>query len=122
MNDPSVIPPTDEETPVMETCAPATIRKIECLIRLHPLVAAMTIAGIGCAVGIAAREWLTPPPPPKSRALQLLEDIQSRLAKLAEPAFDRAVDVADDSRSAMKREVHSTGGMRLINRFCHLFS
>lgn len=122
MNDPSVIPPTDEETPVTGTCAPPTIRHIESLIRRHPLVAAMTIAGIGCALGIAAREWLAPPPSPKSRALHLLEDIQTRLAELVEPAYDRAADLADEGLSTMKRGLHSAGGSRLGSRLGRLFS
>lgn len=122
MNDPSVFPPTDEETPVRETRPPSAMSQIEGLIRRHPVAAAMATVGLGCAIGMVAREMLTPPPSPKHRALQLLEDIQCRLAELAEPAYDRANDLADDGLSAVKRGLHSVGESRLGTRLSHLFS
>ncbi|WP_395746953.1 hypothetical protein [Prosthecobacter sp.] len=122
MNDPSVIPPTDEEAPVTGSPHSSPLSQIEGLIRRHPVAAAMATVGFGVAVGIVAREFLAPPPSPKHRAVQLLEDIQHRLAELAEPAYDRASHLADDGIDAVKRGVHSISSSRLGSRLCHLFS
>lgn len=122
MIDPSVIPPTDEEVPVTQAASPAPLSQIESLIRRHLVAAALTTLGFSCAVGIVARGLLAPPSTPKDRALQLLEDIQSRLSELAEPAYDRAGHLADDGVTAVKRGLHSVGSSRLAHRLSHLFS
>ncbi|WP_395748912.1 hypothetical protein [Prosthecobacter sp.] len=119
MNDPSSIPPTDEETPAPK--AANFLSQMETLIRRHPVTAALTTLGFGCAVGIVARELLTPPPP-RHRALQILEDIQSRLSDIAEPAYDRASDLADDGISAVKRGLNAVSHTSLGHRLLHLFS
>lgn len=121
MNDPSTIPPTDEESPAT-AAAPVSVSQIETLIRRHPVCAALATVGFGCAVGIVARELLMPPPSPKHRALQLLEDIQHRLAEFAEPAYDRASHLAEDGVSAVKRGLHSAASSKLGSRLSHLFS
>jgi hypothetical protein len=120
MIDPSTIPPTDEETPVAPL--PALFSRMETLARRHPVMAALTTVGVGCAVGIVARELLTPPPTPRHRALQLLEDIQSRLTEFAEPAYDRASHLADDGVSAVKRGLDSVSHSKLGSRISHFFS
>jgi hypothetical protein len=122
MNDPSVIPPTDEETSATSATSSRPVTQIESLIRRHPVVAALATVGFGCAIGIVARGFLTPPPTPKHRALQLLEDIQDRLAELAEPAYDRATHLTDDGISAVKRGLHSVSCSKLGSRIGHLFS
>lgn len=122
MNDPSAIPPTDEETSVTGEAPPRPMSQIESLIRRHPVAAAMATVGFGCAVGIVARGFLAPPPTPKHRALQLLEDIQDRLSELAEPAYDRASHLTDDGISAVKRGLHSVSCSKLGSRLGHLFS
>lgn len=122
MIDPSVIPPTDEEVPVTQAASPTPCSQLESLIRRHPFTAALATLGIGCAVSLVARELLAPPPSPKQRALQLLEDIQSRLAEIAEPAYDRASDLADEGVSSVKRGLDSLGSSRLGSRLRHLFS
>lgn len=114
MNDPSAIPPTDEETPETQGAPPAPISQIENLIRRHPLAAGLASLGFGCAIGIIAREWLTPPPPPKHRVLQLLEDIQHRLTKFAEPVYDRA--------GTVKHGCHATGVSKFSHHLSRLFS
>jgi hypothetical protein len=119
MNDPSTIPPTDDET---SGTAAAPLTQIESWVRCHPVMAALTTIGFGCAVGIVARELLTPPPTPKHRVLQLLEDIQCRLAEIAEPAYDRASHLADDGTSAVKRGLHAVSSSKLGSCFSHLFS
>ncbi len=70
MIDPSVIPPTDEEVPVPQAASPAPLSQIECLIRRHPVAAALTTLGFSCAFGIVAQALLSPPSAPKDRALQ----------------------------------------------------
>lgn len=122
MNDPSAIPPTDEETSEPQGAPPAPISQIENLIRRHPVVAGLASLGFGCAIGIVAREWLTPPPPPKHRVLQLLEDIQHRLTEFAEPAHDRASHLTDEGVNAVKHGWHSVAGTKLGSRFSRLFS
>lgn len=122
MIDPSVIPPTDEEVPVTQAAPTTPCSQFESLIRRHPFAAALATLGFGCAVSLVARELLTPPPSPKQRALQLLEDIQSRLAEIAEPAYDRAIDLADEGVSTVKSGLDSVSSSRLGSRLRHLFS
>ena len=122
MNAPSVIPPTDEEAPVRRASPPDLLSQIENFFRHNPVVASLATVGFGCAVCIVARELLTPPPSPKQRALQLLEDIQSRLTEFSEPAYDRASHLADDGIGAVKRGLHSASSSRLGSRISHLFS
>jgi ElaB/YqjD/DUF883 family membrane-anchored ribosome-binding protein len=88
---------------------PSTMKQVENIIREHPVATILTLVGMGCAVGIVLKELLTPPPPPKSKALRLLEDIQSRLADLTEPAYAKASHLAEDGVDALKRSLHSLG-------------
>jgi ElaB/YqjD/DUF883 family membrane-anchored ribosome-binding protein len=111
--DPADFPPTDEETPIEPVPAPTILSQVEDFIRRHPMASALATVGFGCAVGVAARELLTPPPAPRNRVVQLLEDIQGRLSEFAEPAYDRASHLADEGAHAVKR-----GAQRLR----HLFS
>jgi len=122
MNDPSIIPPTDEEAPMTEAALPSSMTQLERLIRRHPLGAAMAAVGLGCAIGVISREWLSPPPSPKQRAVQLLEDIQNQLMELAHPAYDRASDLADEGISSLKRGMQSVSGSTLGCRLRGLFS
>lgn len=132
-SDIATIPPTDEETaastPESSSFATETrtaihtfTDQVEGLIRRHPMVAALATVGFGCAVGVAARALMTPPPSPKHRVLNLLEDIQDRLVNFAEPAYERASDLADEGRNAVKHGMHSLSDSRLATRLRHLFS
>lgn len=124
MNDPEIaaIPPTDEEIPATRPSRQATITdQVEGLIRRYPVMATLATVGFGCAVGVAARALLSPPPTPRNRALQLLEDIQGRLTEFAEPAYERATGLADEGRHAVKEGLHSLSESRLANRLKHLF-
>lgn len=87
----------------------SALTQVENVVREHPLAAALTIVGVGCAVGIVLKELLTPPPPPKNKALRLLEDIQARLSHLTGPAYEKASHLAEDGVDAMKRGLHSLG-------------
>ena len=59
-----------------------TTTQIEDCVRQHPGSTLLFAAGLGIAAVLVARA-LTPAPP-RNRALRLLEDIQQRLATLAE--------------------------------------
>lgn len=99
-----------------------TTTEVENFVRKHPVWAVAATVGIGYAVGLLARELLTPPPPPKNRALRMLEDIQERLGDFLGPAYDRASHYVDDGLSAAKSGVHSLGDMKLGNRIKQFFS
>lgn len=122
MKDASTNPPHDAETHMNATAPIKALSQIESLIRRHPVLAALATVGAGCAIGIVARELLTPPETPRRRALQLLEDIQSRLAEFAEPAYDHANHLADESVGALKRGLHSVSDSKLGSRLSRLFS
>ncbi|MGV3662860.1 MAG: hypothetical protein ACO1TE_21930 [Prosthecobacter sp.] len=144
-SDIAAIPPTDEEMPVSPPLAippsasestsapPPAMRsqthtfseftdQVEDLIRRHPIAAALATVGFGCAVGVAARSLLTPPPSPRHRVMELLEDIQDRLTDFAEPAYERAHELAGEGRDAVKHGLHSMSESKLGSRLRHLFS
>ena len=99
-----------------------TTTEVENFVRRHPVWAVAATVGIGYALGLLARELLTPPPPPKNRALRALEDIQERLSEVLGPAYERASHYADDGLSAVKSGVHALGDMKLGNRLKQFFS
>lgn len=105
-----------------ETPLPAFVSTVEAAIRRHPIAAILTVVGVGCAVGVMTRELLTPAPAPKNRALRLLEDIQSRLAELAEPARDRVSQLTEDGVNAVKHGYDSVVGSTLGDRLRHWFT
>lgn len=110
MNDFLQTAPTTPSIPSSHDAPPpTTLRQVESFIREHPVATILTIVGVGCAVGIVLKELLTPPPPPKNKALRLLEDIQSRLADLTKPAYGKASHLAEDGVDAVKRGLHSLG-------------
>ena len=59
-----------------------TVHQIENRVRQHPGNTILLAAGLGIAAVLIARA-LTPPPP-RNRALHLLEDIQQQLASMAQ--------------------------------------
>lgn len=147
MNDSEIaaIPPTDEEMPVSPPSAfpastsestsapPPTMAsqthtfsdltdQVETLIRRHPIAATLATVGFGCAVGVAARALLAPEPSPRNRVKELLEDIHERLSEFTEPAYERAHELADEGRDAVKHGLNSMAESRLGSRLRHLFS
>ena len=108
----------------MSTSSTSSIlHQVEDFIRSHPVAAALATLGLGCAIGVAAREMLHPPPPTtKDRALQLLEDIQDRLAEIIEPVGDRVSQLAEDGVSAVKSGLHSVSNSKPGNRLRNWFS
>ncbi|WP_113957270.1 hypothetical protein [Roseimicrobium gellanilyticum] len=99
-----------------------TTTEVENFVRKHPVWAVAATVGIGYAVGLLARELLTPPPPPKNRAVRMLEDIQERLTDFLGPAYDRASHYAEDGLSAVKSGAQSLSDMKLGNRLKQFFS
>lgn len=93
MNTPNDIPADIHIPPAMTKSA----NQLENCARQHPGSTILLAAGLGIAAVLIARA-LTPPAP-RSRAVHLLEDIQHRLASLAQQgtqAVGRGVDSIDD--------------------------
>ena len=110
----------NETSPTPPESVPST-EQVGRLVREHPVAVLLGAVGIGCAMGLLARELLSPPPPPRHRALQILEDIQSRLAELTEPARDDVTGLAEDGADAVRRGMHTLAGLRLGRRLRHWF-
>lgn len=77
------------------------VTQLENYVRQHPGSTMMLAAGLGIAAVLIARV-LAPPPPPRNRALHMLEDIQQQLASLAH-----------DSAQAVGKGVDSLGDLHL---------
>lgn len=93
MNTPTDIP-ADIHIPSAMT---KSATQLENCARQHPGSTILLAAGLGIAAVLIARA-LTPPPP-RSRAVHLLEDIQQRLSNLAQQgtqAVGRGLDSIDD--------------------------
>ena len=117
MNDPA------ENTAAQDQQGGSILHQVEDLIRRHPVAAALVTLGLGCAIGVAAREMLHPPHvTTKDRALHLLEDIQDRLAEIIEPVGDRVSQLAEDGVSAVKSGLHSVAKSSSGNRLRNWFS
>src|SRR4051812_9345925 len=106
-----------------QSSASSLLHQVEDLIRDHPVAAALATLGLGCAIGVAAREMLHPPQATaKDRAVHLLEDIQDRLAEILEPVSDRVSEMAEDGLSAVKSSLHSASKSHAGNRIRKWFS
>ncbi|MFN0076008.1 MAG: hypothetical protein ACKVY0_06000 [Prosthecobacter sp.] len=84
-----------------------TVNQLETCVRQHPGGTLLAAAGFGIAVILIARALA--PAPPRNRAVRLLEDIQQRLAGLAE-----------DSVQAVDQGMNSLGDLHLdrkLNKF-----
>lgn len=110
-----------EKSPLIAACN-SCLHEAEDLIRRHPLAAVLTIVGIGCALGMAAREIMTPEQTAKKRALQILEDIQDRLNELTEPLREQASTLAEEGITAAKRGANSLADLKLGTRLRKLFA
>lgn len=84
--------------------APAPVIKFEEYVRQHPGGTLLVAAGLGLAAVLVAR--VLTPAPPRNRAVQLLEDIQHRLAGLAE-----------DGAHAVSKGVDNLGALHLDRKF-----
>lgn len=90
------------------------ISQFEDYVRRHPGGALLAAAGLGLAAMLVARA-LTPPP--RNRAVRLLEDIQHRLAGFAQPAYDRVASLAEDGAHAVSNGVDRLGALHLDRKF-----
>ncbi len=76
-------------------------------VREHPLAVVLVALGAGLAAGLAIRFLASPPPPPttRQRVQRTLEDIQSRLMDLAQPAYRRASEFAGSGADMVKKSI-----------------
>ena len=88
--------------PVLNACAKPVAQAEQCM-RQHPVGTLLVAAGLGIAAVLLARAFT---PPPRSRALRLLEDIQHRLSSLGE-----------DGAQAVGRGMSSLGDIHLDRSF-----
>lgn len=70
-----------------------SVTQLENCVRQHPGGTMLLAAGLGIAAILIAR--VLTPPPPRNRALRLLEDIQQQLASLAQEGAQAASKGAD---------------------------
>ena len=99
-------------------------------VREHPIAVVLMALGVGLAAGVAIRLLTTPPPPPttRQRLQRTLDDIQSRLADLAQPAYDRASSLAGTGADALRKGFEHVQDLHLerkvdgiVNRIKGLF-
>lgn len=86
---------------------PNAAERFEQCVRKYPGRTLLAATGLGLIVVLAARALA---PPPRSHAVQLLEDIQHRLASLAHTGYDRVSSMAEDSADAVSKGI---GGLRI---------
>lgn len=96
-----------------EACSKSATQVKE-YVREHPTSSLIVAAGISLAALLVIRA-LTPPPP-RNRAVRLLEDIQHRLAELAHPVYDRAASLAEDGAGVLSRGVDSLNDLQIDRR------
>lgn len=65
-----------------DNAAPTALESLENQVREHPVSTLLLVAGAGVAAVLLARALV--PSTPQSRAMEVLEDIQERLAELAD--------------------------------------
>lgn len=85
--------------------------QIDQVVRENPTYAILGALGVGVALGLLVRTLF--PPPPENRAVSLLEDIQERLADIAEPAYRRVSSVAEEGADAVRKGVDRLGDLHL---------
>ncbi len=120
MNSPAEIPtppvpdipaPPAPPDPSIPTAVANPVLQFEDYVRQHPGTALLVAAGLGLAAVLVTR--VLTPAAPRNRAMQLLEDIQHRLAGLAE-----------DGAQALSKGVDGLGNLHLdrkVDRFSRRF-
>lgn len=87
-------------------------------VQHHPTTTVLVAVGFGLAAALVIRA-LTPPPP-RNRALRLLEDIQDRLSELAQPVYARAASLTEDGAGVLSRGMDSLGDLHLERKISKL--
>jgi hypothetical protein len=91
--------PTVEEN-ISENIAACCSGADDC-VRRNPGTAILAAIGTGLVIGLIVRA-LRPEPTPRSRAMQLLKDIENRLRDITEPALRKASEMASEGASAVQ--------------------
>jgi hypothetical protein len=106
--------------------SPNPLMQFETYVRQPPGGTLLAAAGLGLLAVVVARAVSTPSS--RNSAVRLLEDIQHRLAELAQPAYDRVSGLAEDGAHAFDKGVHNLGALhldrklnKLSRRFMGLF-
>ena len=107
------------QKPVEPDAQCTTLHQMEHCVRQNPGSTMLIAVGLGFVAVLAARALN--PPPPRNRAVQLLEDIQHRLAGLARPAYDRISGLAEDGAEAFGKGVDGLHLDRKFDRFSRGF-
>jgi hypothetical protein len=119
-NDPQSTPPASIEA--LQTTCQTWVGEAESFVRRHPVASVLTTLGVGCALGIMARELMAPPPTARQRAYDLLEDIQARVSGFTQPMAGKVTHLAEDGASAIRRGFDSAADSRLGSRIKQWFS
>lgn len=100
---PDIPAPPTPPVPSVPEAAANPVLQFEDYVRQHPGTALLVAAGLGLAAVLVTR--VLTPAPPRNRAVQLLEDIQHRLAGLAE-----------DGAQALSKGVDGLGNLHLDHK------
>ena len=93
--------------------------RLDDIVRRHPGGALLVAAGLGLVAVMAARAFN--PPPPRNRAMQLLEDIQQRLSELAHHGYDQVASIAEDGVDAAGKGLGSLHLDRKLDKVGRVF-
>jgi ElaB/YqjD/DUF883 family membrane-anchored ribosome-binding protein len=77
--------------------------ELENMVRENPTRAIVFALGVGMIIALIVRALQ--PPPPKARALRLIEDLRDQLSDLADPAYRRARGLASNGASLVEEGV-----------------
>jgi len=83
-------------------------------VRGHPTSSLLLAIGFSVAAVLVVRA-LTPPPP-RNRALRLLEDIQQHLSELTQPVYERASHLVEDGAGKFSRSIDNLGDLHIDKR------
>jgi hypothetical protein len=106
-----IAPAVEQATQKMEQAQ----KQVRSQIREHPIGVVLVALGVGVAAGLVIRMLATPPPPPttRERILNSLEDIQSRLTDLAQPAYEKAAALAGTGADMLRKGMGQVQDMHL---------
>lgn len=91
---------TTTDSPLSDTIHKYTAQTDEC-VRRHPASAVLFALGAGLLIGLIVR-GLRPDPTPRQRLTRLLEEFESRLRGVVEPAVEKAGALAHEGVDALQ--------------------